>query len=186
MQLQQIVDKRTISVFEYRISSKKYFTQLTTLGLNYSMIFDQIQREVSHLVRTNLKDFDFHLLVFQLMNNEKGKKTVENAILDKPIPCRQCSDVYLFSSDISEYLHLCACDALAKGHHICAKARRNHHIIHSIPVATSTRLFLLLFFFFSLPSFVTLSLSLLDQTHAPFPFHIYTYIHTSDAYKPAL
>ena len=43
-----------------------------------------------------------------------------------------------------------------------------------------------LFFSFSLRGFVTLSLSLLDQMHALFFSSTHTYIHTSDAYKPAL
>ncbi len=111
---------------------------------------------------------------------KKKKKKMKSAILDNTTPCRRLLNVCLFCS----YMYGYVCDALSKGHSMCVRARRNHHIIHPIPVATSTRLFLL---FFSLRSFVTLSLSLLDQTHALFfSSSTHTYIHTWDAYKPAL
>ncbi len=96
---------------------------------------------------------------------------MKSAILDNTTPCRRLLNVCLFCW----YMYGYVCDALSKGHSMCVRARRNHHIIHPIPVATSTRLFLL---FFSLRSFVTLSLSLLDQTHALFFFFFHTYIHS--------
>jgi hypothetical protein len=99
------------------------------------------------------------------------KKKRKSAISDNTTPCHRLPDVCLFCSYMYEYV----CDALSKGHSVCARARRNHHIIHSIPVATSTRLFF--FLFFSLRSFVTLSLSFLDQTHALFS-STHTYIHS--------
>jgi hypothetical protein len=80
------------------------------------------------------------------------------------------------------------CDALSKGHSMCARAKGNHHIIHPILASIRTRLFLSSLFF-SLRSIVTLSLSLLEQAHALFflPYiYIYTYIHTSDGYKRLL
>ena len=65
------------------------------------------------------------------------------------------------------------CDALSKGHSMHARARRNHCILHPIPMATSTRLFS-----FSSRSFVTLALFLRGQTHN-FSFScIHTYIHS--------
>ena len=71
------------------------------------------------------------------------------------------------------------CDALSKGHSMCARAKRNHHIIHPIPVATSTRLFFSSSSSssFSSRSFVTLSSSLLDQTHALFSPSSRTHTH---------
>jgi hypothetical protein len=65
------------------------------------------------------------------------------------------------------------CDALSKGHSMCARARRNHHIIHPIPVATSTRLF----FFFFLTQFCHI-IVVASRPNACTIFFFHTYIHT--------
>ena len=94
-----------------------------------------------------------------------------------PDVCLFCSDIYIYI-----YTFICVCiygyvyvrDALSKGHSMCARAKRNHHHHTSYPSGHKYKALSS----FSLRNFVTLSLSFLDQTHALFSFHIYTYIHS--------
>ena len=71
------------------------------------------------------------------------------------------------------YVWICVCDALSKGHSICVRARRNHHIIRPIPVATSTRLFLL-FFFAQFCHIIVVA----SRPNACTFFSFHTYIHS--------
>ncbi len=112
------------------------------------------------------------------MNEQKKRRKMKSAILDNTTPCRRLLNVCLFCS----YMYGYVCDALSKGHSMCVRARRNHHIIHPIPVATSTRLFLL--FLCAVLSHYRCRFST-KRMHFFSP-STHTYIHTWDAYKQAL
>jgi hypothetical protein len=125
-----------------------------------------------------------------LSNTQQGKARIS----DNTAPCHQLPDVCLFCLDMYIYtyvrIYTYMCDALSKGHSMCARAKGNHHIIHPILASIRTRLFLSLSLFPFFFLYVVLSHSRCrfsnKRMHFFFLFHIYTYIHTSDAYKQRL
>ncbi len=80
------------------------------------------------------------------------------------------------------------CDALSKGHSMCARAKGNHHIIHPILASIRTRLFLssLFFFLYVVLSHYRSRFSNKRMHFFLFHIYIYIYIYTSDAYKQFL
>jgi hypothetical protein len=75
-------------------------------------------------------------------------------------------------------------DAVSKGHSMCTRAKRNHHIIHPILVPISTRLFFSSFFLYLVLSHYRCRFST-KRMHF-FLLYIYIYIHISVGSKQIL